>query len=174
MWEEGEAFAQKGGMTCSWLLASHWVRSVRTLGPCLGPFPRKPCTDSTLWLFFSFSLAVPFSCRSMWLHVPLSVALLLEHECISQTELKLLPACQLKAFGPGLALDKTSIKVQIFFHLMFWSLILILVLLLFKIHFVLTCLIFGLSAWVFSCPLSQNMLYGALEICTFLLLFCHE
>lgn len=47
-----EAFAQKGGMTSSWILVSCWARSVRTLGLGLGPFPSKRNTDSKLLVAF--------------------------------------------------------------------------------------------------------------------------
>lgn len=56
-----------------------------------------------------------------------------------------------------LALDKTSVRVQDFFQLVFWSLSSYIGAFAFKIHFVLTYFILGLSAWVFSCPLSQNL-----------------
>lgn len=105
----------EGCMTCSWSLVSCWVRSARVLGPCLGPFSSKPCTD--------FSLAVPLLCRSTRPHLPLSMALLVQQEHISQPWIEASACLSSKSFMfVWLALDKTSVRVQNFSHLIFWSL----------------------------------------------------
>ena len=159
-------------MTCSWYLAPAGGKGHRGSWNGSQAFPLPTWLSFCAWgvAFPSSSRAVLLSHRSMWPHIPLSVAFLLELGHISQPRVEALAGMLAKSFtSVRLALSKTSLRAQDFCHLTFWSLNSHVGTFAFKMYF--ACSNMFLSAPAFTCPSFKTCFYGTLKIYMSLLLF---